>query len=678
MGGWNGPLTSGAAVPGTRRQPNFTENLSFIANTGQVFSQANQWISAYPEGVELDGLANPLVMNNRFAPNGFTLFPFGESLRGPGARSDFDYDNYTLAVEQRVGANLFLQLAYNTNTLDRLTHSNGLTNYAAALFGDPNQLLPNGQPNPYAGQLFVLTDGLKDTTNGDSQNFRATAAYKLDWERRKIGVFDFAVLFEKGKSASHSQQDRLFLDRIPAGLNPNLFPEDNTLRVTMRTYLDFAKGPSNAPDIRTAVPQRITNAVTGESFGTRWVLFQGTHARTETESLAAAMQGQLLQKRLVVTAGMRRDEQSSWGSDLGRNATTRIREVLPRATPQIQSGSTYTVGAVGHLTKWVSAYYNKSSNFIPSGTRTGFANQPVDGVRGVGDDYGLKTALLDGRLYLTAGRYKTSNKGQLLNAAGVSQIRELWRTLAFRGDIPMAQFQEFDTTTAPFPADTYDNVSTGYEVTLQANLWKNRLNLLFNYTRNDAESANMLPNTKDYINRNRAAWSAAGNRVLAPGGIPLQDNEVYMGIRTVGELLALVENQIVRDAVADEGTTSRGLTRNKANFWANYSFAKNGALRGWSAGGGMRYRGPALIQYSTTRPETRKPIYGNDYLLVDAKLGYGFRTRFQKMDVRVQLNVRNVFNETDVVLTRALRDGTPISYVYQEPREWSITANFDF
>ncbi len=672
------PLTSGAAVAGTRRQPNFTENLSLISNTGQVFSQANQWISAYPEGVELDGLANPLLMNNRFSPNGFSLFPFGESLRGPGATSDFDYDNYTVTLEQKVGSSLFLQVAYNMNSLDRLTHSNGLTNYAASLFGDPNQLLPNGQANPFAGRLFTLTDGLKDTTNGDSQNFRATAAYKLNLERIKVGTFDFAVLYEKGRSASHGVQDRLFVDRIPAGLSPTLFPEDNTLRVTMRTYLDFEKGPSNAPDIRSAVPASITNAVTGESFGTRWLPFQGSHARTTTESKVAAAQGHLLWNRLVVTGGVRRDEQSSWGSDLGRNATTRIREIVPRTAPQIQAGSTYSVGAVGHLAKWVSAYYNKSSNFIPSGTRTGFANQPVDGIRGVGDDYGLKTSLLDNQLYLTAGRYKTSNQGQLLNAVGVNQIREIWRTLSVRGDITAAQFQSFDTTTAPFPADTYDNVSTGYEVTLQANLLSNRLNLLFNYARNDAKSANLLPNTKAYINANRATWTAAGSRVLTPGGVPLQPGEVYQNVRTVGELLGLIENQILADAIADEGTTSRGLTRHKMNLWANYSFAKTGTLRGWSVGGGARYRGRTLIQYSTTKPATRQPIYGNDSTLFDAKVGYGFRTRFQNMNVRVQLNVRNVFNDTDVVLTRALRDSTPISYVYQDPRDLSLTANFQF
>jgi outer membrane receptor protein involved in Fe transport len=99
-------------------------------------------------------------------------------------------------------------------------------------------------------------------------------------------------------------------------------------------------------------------------------------------------------------------------------------------------------------------------------------------------------------------------------------------------------------------------------------------------------------------------------------------------------------------------------------------------VKGLTVGGGYRYQGKAPTQIGAGQVLYYSEPHGD----TDAFASYGFRfPRLVKGPVRVQLNVRNVFNETDPRITTWHADGVRVRSVYVvEPRSWRLTANMEF
>ncbi len=611
------------------------------------------------------GPGAPSLGNNPIAITDESLLPKTTNLRGPGQINDVEYYNWALFLEQRIGRNLDLELAFNRQKEDQ-ENFNVIVFDGVALRADPNALLRDGSPNPNAGRFYVEGHpnlGIRDQRRDD---YRATLSYQLDLrgKHRWLGQHRFAAML--------SQRDSFNLDDgniRPVNANPltNLANGDLTNsnnQLWRRSYLDFS---SSDPALRGLHDPRKHPVNDPNGVIEKYVRVgnSGRDARTMVDSRMIALQSAVFDNRLWLTAGFRKDRQRSWGDG---NATRepvintwnrRIRN--PNA--DLADGNTRTYGVVFHVNRTLSLYYNNADNFLPSSTRSDLIDNNLLGHRtGVGQDVGLKLNLFNDRVRANIGWYETNdtNREQGIDNAWTNNINAIWRTL---GD---------DTRVLGANGDTQDLAGKGYEFEVTANLTKG-WRTTFNWSITQQFVSKMQPRRQAYIAANRSIWEANANVLLdATGaGVPVTD-ALTGGPSTVATALRTAD-AIIAGVLAGEGQIRRGLREHAANVFTNYSF-QGGALKGFSVGAGANYRGKGVVGYDPTNGNAH--VFGNDYLLVNGMVNYQ-KTFRSGRTWRIQLNVDNMLGEDDLIITDADQI-RPYRYVYQNPRRWSITNTFTF
>jgi outer membrane receptor protein involved in Fe transport len=99
-------------------------------------------------------------------------------------------------------------------------------------------------------------------------------------------------------------------------------------------------------------------------------------------------------------------------------------------------------------------------------------------------------------------------------------------------------------------------------------------------------------------------------------------------------------------------------------------------------GGAVRWEDAAAIGYEddpvTLVDDVSKPLYGDDRLNLDF-----FVSRTQKLfngavDWTIQLNIRNLLDDDDLVPLRKDYDGTVVAYSIPNPRTFMVTSTFKF
>lgn len=125
------------------------------------------------------------------------------------------------------------------------------------------------------------------------------------------------------------------------------------------------------------------------------------------------------------------------------------------------------------------------------------------------------------------------------------------------------------------------------------------------------------------------------------------------------------------------------------NVTANYSF-KDGVMKGTNIGGSVRYIDEQVagfgmrevVNEATGQIDERFDINNPYYAPSETKLDLWFARRFElndNMDWKVQLNVRNVFADKDLIpVTVQSEDGSAGQFRIPEPRTISITNTFSF
>ena len=125
-----------------------------------------------------------------------------------------------------------------------------------------------------------------------------------------------------------------------------------------------------------------------------------------------------------------------------------------------------------------------------------------------------------------------------------------------------------------------------------------------------------------------------------------------------------------------------------------YDFTE-GRLKGWTMGGNFRWRSAPIVGYrrlldTSGRPglQTAKhPLMGKDTWDFGALIAWRHKLG-RKVDFRVQLNIQNLLNETDPLLTAIDTDtnavyGTanaevPVYYTLRRPRNFVLSTTFEF
>ena len=358
-------------------------------------------------------------------------------------------------------------------------------------------------------------------------------------------------------------------------------------------------------------------------------------------------------------------------------------------------GDTKTLGAVVHLTKHVSVFYNQSDNFsLPNiSVRLLPDGKIPPSPKGKGRDMGIALTLLEGKLYARLTRYNTSEVdahdfrfgGSLTNPTAIAN--EVLDTLIGQSVLTAAQAEPHRRTST---GAMFDRVVEGYEVSITANPTKN-WRLQANYSYSEGYEDNIGPEVK--------AWAAEE----LPYYKSFNQSFVTSRTRTIGDAILQFETELTNQTQF-EGLMLSFNRPHKVNVFTSYNFSQ-GFLKGLQIGGGYRHQSKNTIGRYTTFPDsgqfltpaelqtaierTGQVVYGNSYWVADAMIGYRFHRVPMAKRLSVQLNVSNVFNYDEPLINGLYGDIRP-AFGYSDrrlavnrwgllpPRAWRLSANLEF
>ncbi|HEY0947672.1 MAG TPA: TonB-dependent receptor, partial [Opitutaceae bacterium] len=244
---------------------------------------------------------------------------------------------------------------------------------------------------------------------------------------------------------------------------------------------------------------------------------------------------------------------------------------------------------------------------------------------------------------------------------------------------------------------TNDLVSKGFELELTANPLPN-WRLTLNAARIDAQRNNILPDWEAFVAANRELWFDGYNN--NPGG-PSQLNywtiDGFADLRHWGGTTSYSSEadtfggRMMQDvygpylnAIAGEGVSVSELRKWRVNFVTNYTF-RTGLFKNVNVGGAVRWQDKTAIGYLPQYNEeanlwvtnVSKPFYGPTETSYDMWIGYA-RKLGKRITWEVQLNVRDLFADDELIPIQANPDGTYAQVRIPAETTWSITNTFKF
>jgi outer membrane receptor protein involved in Fe transport len=379
---------------------------------------------------------------------------------------------------------------------------------------------------------------------------------------------------------------------------------------------------------------------------------------------------------------------------------------------------------VVHPFRWFSLYYNESNTANPQGSiKLNLDGSVAEIGNGLGKDYGVTFSLFRDQLVLRANQF------ELVQPNGISQYR------AFTGIGGLNPFRDaihniersvrtyvpsgvagLPTTAAPastaFAAysdamaglgltggnsfrETYDVTSdkkaTGYEFELVANpspAWR----IAISAAKTKPVEANIAAQWFGLIEERLPVWAEYKD-------VPVYTApNLLAGSATVGDLVrdrAINSWNFIKQ---NEGNVVPQTRLWRMNLTTRYSFLE-GRLKGAHVGGSVRWRDKTALGYGTRLAtgaelpyttgflaptdtllinDLQQPILGPDLLEFDGFIGYARKIFENRVNWRVQLNIRNLLDEQDRVPQRLLSTGDVAVFTIPSPRTFILTNTFTF
>ena len=656
-----------------------------VAQTGLASYGANQRYTFYTNTGDLFNLRNELTTrglldnseNNKklLTPD---LMPYNYSFTGPGARFSSSFRDLVLRAEQRVTRDFHLEAMYLHNVIRNSARNFVLATNMGELAGDPNLTTPSLDggtvTNPFAGRLYMETNWAPEDFAATNDTARLTATHEVRLGRW-AGRHRLAGLLE------HAVQDRLRAVRreilvdetgTPVG-NPS--PENANNFLWRRHYAtagDFST--YHFGDYDTPFAPRTFG---GHTYAPRNIQIATNQTEATTKTWMFASQSFFLKDRLVLTYGYRRDAVTRDDYTQARLAATDPR-VLARErlagefanvfdVTRREAGNTRTLGAVAHLTRRASLFFNDSSNF--GNTRFGVTILPKvipPPARGQGRDFGLMLDPLgDNRLFLRITRFESTQIGDAsLTPSGttgdhyVSQpVIRIFNYLESRGLVDRAT-ADAERAKSQFSSFTIDTASRGYEAELVANItrqWTAR----FAYSFTNRGRENFFAEREPQLSTWLALWRAKDDKGRLANGNTLEQ-----------EIAGLLD--VLDDNTAANAGNATGSRPRKANLTTRYAFA-TGRLKGAFVGGTFSWNAKPVQPTPAGRPDLF-----TDWRQTNLFAGYTFKPRNRER-VRLQLNVNNVFNADLADAGRWNSEGSALRRVFLlPPRDLRLTTTLEF
>jgi len=656
-----------------------------------------------------------------------TISPIDVNINGDGTRNNMDAEVYGFNFEQRLPGGGYFQIDYNKESAINPA-SDMLRGVVAAIYADPNMYLPddnlftdNPTLNPNAGRPFVETtgDGRIFVHRSEIEEARAQMSYDFDFTEKDgwikwLGRHRLAGMLQRSTFGEAQQEKRPRLvpsswtdeqltqywrdNAGPGSLGGNRF-------VHQRVYLDDPQDPNGSVfSFSFPFDPLTTNHAEWSEGIDYWggpYNPYGAHSspnltNNRVDSTVIAGQSFFLDDRLVVSFGHRKDDPSRAQYKLeridgGSSGYENLETVkYPKDFEDLESGSTDTLGAVVHVMPWLSLFYNQSSTWNTEYQQI----RPDNGVHfpgdiGDGEDYGVMARFLENKVTLRVNRYSNSGGPAINNwrnsiMSGVQDIEQILDQAVETGQLaePVPPPTYFDWEENLYNAYTLvgSQVSEGTEFRLTINPTEN-WRISINGSKSNATYSDIGRSWINYIEQRSPVWAQYQNI-----------HHIESDIRTVAtEYRSLIAD--LNTMLQSDGQSLESSRSTRANLVTRYSFG-NGKLKGAFVGGGYRWRSKRIIGYKATMvdnafpfpgsqeqyivPALDSPIYGDSVNEIEAFFGYG-RKISDNVSWRVQLNIRNLFDDTDPVPQRVnLAEGAVSIYRLSEPRSFVLTNTFSF
>lgn len=222
---------------------------------------------------------------------------------------------------------------------------------------------------------------------------------------------------------------------------------------------------------------------------------------------------------------------------------------------------------------------------------------------------------------------------------------------------------------------TSDTRSKGYEFEMTANP-SDRLRIAFNASRTEANRTNVgSAETVEYVNYLTQMMAGPAGELRQFSGGPTANTFRTNWNNNIGTwtLLRL-----------QEGASASEIRKWRYNLTANYTF-NDGGLKGFGVGGSYRWQDRVVVGYPVIAQSATaytfdldNPFYGPSEDGVDLWASYE-RKLGDKIDWKVQLNVRNAFDGDSLIPISVQPDGNTWASVRIAPtQEWFLTNTFSF
>jgi iron complex outermembrane recepter protein len=624
------------------------QRLTFIANDGN-FTNFQQTIRT--DHLAVTGRNRSGLLPSDWAaiePN--VPFPERASFMGPGAYVDVDQYSASLFVEVQPLQDLFVELAVNQ---DSRTHNIWDQNIEAyELRADVMQNYRDGSPNPYTGEYYIETFPIRRYSDVTVDRYRVTAAYMLDLG--KWGRHNIAGLWSRDDSNNPRSTSFFAVEGAPFNANP-AHPRN---RVRIRNYITDLSNRNqwSIPDWRSLPSTLTVNNDTGAAAGKSYNLsFQQDGATNEVvseiDSTMITLQSYWLSDRIITTLGLRNvDYAQTRGTGIDEGSLERK-----------------SFGIVAKPTHWLSTYYNYSENgVVPTSVQTLIPDESVFPINsGEGEDYGVMLTLLDNRVFVRAGYFKSASVDQA-KAMGNTIIRNTHERIV---DAFVTAGLLSDESAAPVirggDFDLADVETKGYEFSVTANITDN-WRLTLNMTQSESTDSKLLK---------------IADRVLSDLALPVWTNPAGQNLIVSNGKTVAQDMQAVLDWQTNEksleGDATVGHQETSFRVFTRYDF-RDGFLKGAFIGGGLVYGSEPVIGKNRL---TNEFIKGSDSKEADLLLGY----RMNKVhflggpkNFVFQLNAQNLIQDIDYRVLRADPDGQLWRAKYHAPRRFMLSIRMDF
>ncbi|MSU48067.1 MAG: hypothetical protein EXS37_03090 [Opitutus sp.] len=645
--------------------------------------------------------------------------PYTANVLGYGNSLVQGLASHTLALEQKIGTNLFVEAVFNRQrTANWNNYSSGnqdniyLDKQRSLLTWD-NQVIAN----PNYGRYFLTNIAVTSLqTNYVDETARVTASYALDLKEKVkgglgkiLGHHNFAVLGER-VSTSFIQADSRLTNATPEAVRSTpRFPAANVTNIQSSTnqlgrvsYITLGDESTYAmrnllfsyPRVifdGTSLPPTDPTGVTPAFIATR-----STRSIQEIESRMFVSQNFFWADRVVTTFGVRRDASDLWllptlNNAANRNFTidVRKRDVKGTVKPFSRQGSTYTQGVVVTPLRWLGVFYNQSTSFIPPAAVVDIYGEPLPNGRGKGNDYGLKLSFLDGRVNATLSRYTTDylsvpstvlrSGATNLSAPRLAIIGAMNNPALGGPGGPMWDGSNPQWASSLIVLNGINDVaSRGYEMSVNANLLRN-WRLTANFSHQVTKTSNFGAKEARWVEEVAYGYFNANPQylnILTGSGLQNGNETIRQRLEDMRTILSLAQTL--------SGKADARQPQYSGNLVTGYDIDE-GRFKGVGFGATYRWRKKSILGYAfvsgrTDLFDTSKVFYGDDTHVVGAFASYRFRVAGTR--ARLQLNVNGLNNDRSLHPYSAVDSGTGTPriarYSVGPGRNFALTATFDF